>query len=50
VGLAIVFLIVFLALLYYTLQASLLVKSLHLVTAGLVLAGAAWLLHRQEAR
>jgi hypothetical protein len=49
-GLAIVFLIAFLGLLYYSLAASLLVKALHLVIAGTVLLAAAWRLRRKESR
>jgi hypothetical protein len=49
-GVAIVFLIAFLGLLYYDLETTLLAKALHLMTAGAVLVAAAWLLHRQEAR
>jgi len=49
-GLAIVFLIAFLGLLYYSLDTTLLAKALHLMAAGAVLAAGAWLLHRQEAR
>jgi len=49
VALAIVFLITFLGLLYYSLAASLLVKAVLLMTAGVVLAAAAWLLHRRGA-
>jgi hypothetical protein len=50
VGLAVVFLIGFLTLLYYSMAASLLAKALHLMTAGAVLLVAAWWLHRQEDR
>lgn len=50
VGAGITFLIAFLGLHYYNLQATLLTKSLYLIAAGLVLAGSAWALGPRRAR
>ena len=46
-GLAVTFLFVFLGLLYYSLAATLLSKSLHLMGAGLLLLAGAWWAGRQ---